>query len=188
MRSLVILLFLIPIGCGGKNEKKIYFPDGSLKEIRSYENGLRHGKYITFHANGDTARVYIYRKDSLKSMRVLVNNQTALFREYRDTLLQNGKEIFYHSDGSIKSVAEFKDGLAHGATLSYYKNGSNRTIMSYFKGEGVGEFEQYYPNGNLFLYSKEYSSGVLTYHDSTGTKKYDFLMKNGKSVDTLKVY
>lgn len=188
MRFPVILFLSVIIGCSDYDKEKTYYPDGSLKEIRSYRQGLRHGESILFLENGDTSKVFHYNEDSLKSMRLLVNNNTFIYQEFKDSAVKHGREIFYHPNGQIETIAEFKDGLPHGATLGYFKDGNLASKQYYDGGKDVGEFVQYYPNGKPFVSSKDVTTNIYTYHDSTGAKRFDLLMVNGKSTDTLKVY
>lgn len=188
MKLLITFSVLVLSGCTGGNTEEIYFPDGAIKEIRNYQNGLRHGISVLFLENGDTSRVFVHKEDSLKSMRVLINNQTFIYQEFKDSTIKHGKEVFHHPNGQIETTAEFRNGLPHGATLGYYEDGTPRTVMRYENGKGIGKFAQYYPNGNPFVLSADVTTNIYTLHDSTGTKLYDLLMKNGKSTDTLKIY
>ncbi len=128
----LILLYLI--GCENCNEKKIYYPDGTLSAVNEcFINGKKNGLSKTYFQNG------ILESES-----------------YWNNDIPNGEAKYYYQNGSISAVGNFKDGVKHGSLISYDSATGKidkKGMYNYGKFNGIEYF--FDKNG------KEYASNIF---------------------------
>lgn len=81
-------------------EFKLYFEDGSLNEIRSYQNNEMHGTWITFNRLGVKVAEASYKQG-----------------------VKNGNWYVWNDDGNLKYELCYKDGEKTGVWKSYDEMG-----------------------------------------------------------------
>ena len=107
-------------------QKKIYYPNGNLKEKGKYHMSIRIGKWAYFYENGDTLKTvdYYVPADTLTNYRKLINppisSDTILIPErnkFMDTWPiinygKNGFEVNYKNNSPIKQTL-YRNGIAY---------------------------------------------------------------------------
>lgn len=164
-----------------------YYENGNLRMQESYFLGELEGDLIHYDINGELMVKLIYSGDELigyqynkenvlcdtiliadKDQTVIAyyNSGVKSFEQHFKDFVPNGKRIKYYSDGSIRQMREYKNGLLEGKNSAYYPS-------------GVLDYEFYCTDG---LYQEEYieywESGkvkkIITYKDDAehGETKY----------------
>ena len=106
--------------------ENIYYENGSIKEIWTYENDL---STATFQKS--------YRNGNLYSEGAVSNN------EY------HGIITYYYDDGNKESEWEFVEGVAHGSYIAFHKNGSVKTEANRHNGSYHGVMSHFDEEGHL---------------------------------------
>ncbi len=172
--------------------KKGYLTDREY--INRYDrNGKQHGKWKWFYESGELMKEAMYKHGILDGYTkdYTIQGDLALIRKFED-----GEEILdapelqkleiktdYYDNGSIKTVASYKNGLPEGVRREYDSLG-NITASYIFKegtiiGEGIideegikdGEWEEHYDNGQLRSkgkYLKGKKNGFWSYFHKNG--------------------
>ena len=184
------------------------WPNGQIKEVPSFKNGLPDGTWIGYWADGSTRYTIEYKKgdkdgDELRydSTGVLIfevkyskgirngiekeyfsNGQLKRSAKYKDNKL-NGKTEFFDSLGVKLETIAYKDSLRDGKTTIWWPNGEPYKRLTYEKGELEGKYEEWWSTGKLYLrynYAKGILDGKYEEWDSLGTDivKGDYV--NGK--------
>ena len=91
--------------------RKIYYPNGKLREEFRYFDGLENGKGTLYHKNGKIGAI----------------------QNFKDGVL-HGELIEYYENGNIKIKGFFKDGKENGVFEEYDKNGKLTRKVTYKEG------------------------------------------------------
>ena len=79
--------------------------------------------------------------------------KVAYIQYYKDRK-RNGIFYWYEKDGTIKDIAEYKNGSQHGESRAYHENGQLWHKGFYYSGKGaIGEYTIYDTVGNIIQYS-----------------------------------
>jgi antitoxin component YwqK of YwqJK toxin-antitoxin module len=130
-----------------------YYPDGKVKEIVCYANGIKQGPHKEFYQNGP-----------LKS------------EEIFDQGLLCGKKTTFYEDGTKEFECEFRQGKLEGDALSFYSSGKRKSIVSYVNGLKEAVATEWHENGVVrikvgYLADKENDYGnnpALVAYDELG--------------------
>ena len=86
-----------------------YYPDGKLESITTYHNGMRDGRFKSYHENGQLWTELIYSNN--KTMEVVCNFDRDGEPKPKGTLKNgNGSIILYDDNGERRSIEQYKDG------------------------------------------------------------------------------
>jgi antitoxin component YwqK of YwqJK toxin-antitoxin module len=101
------------------------------------------------------------------------------------------KRKSYYENGTVKSIAEMKDGLKHGKHESYYPSGKLKSRGNYISGKENGLIEHFYENGKLeskgyWLDGLEEGKGVAYFEN--GNLKFSGDYKMGKFVGASQIF
>ena len=84
--------------------KKKYYKNGSLKEVRIFKNGLKHGKWIYYYKNGNIHYYKSYKNGKLEGERKsFYEDGRVSFTGSFENNEKKGKWIYFDLDGSIIS-------------------------------------------------------------------------------------
>ena len=82
--------------------KKIYYKSGSLKEVRIFKDGLKHGKWIYYYKNGNIHYYKSYKNGKLEGERKSFYEDGKIsFTGSFENNEKKGKWIYFDLDGSI---------------------------------------------------------------------------------------
>ena len=144
------------------------FAKGHLVEVSWYVNGLLHGPYISYHADGSTAEKTTYQNGKINGLFETFYaggklKETVMYREggrtglyeqfsekgnplarinYKDGL-REGYAEYYFSDGDKQSYGGYKDDKKSGFWKEYMHSGVREEAGKYVAGERHGEWVEY---------------------------------------------
>jgi len=118
------------IGKLRQGESKDYRKDGTLENVITYENNIKHGRAANYYPDGKT----------LKTEMTYVNGY------------KQGDAFWYYPDGKIYRKTPYLTGYINGIRITYYENGSIQAETPYLNGNpGIG-LKEYTQDGKLKSY------------------------------------
>jgi antitoxin component YwqK of YwqJK toxin-antitoxin module len=87
------------------------------------------------------------------------------------------------SNGRIRRVAEYRDGVLDGVTRGWYETGAPMYQYAYRDGVYEGRAIQWFPNGQKYTeqnYSKGYEAGLERMWNEDGTLRANYVARDGK--------
>lgn len=138
-----------------------YYPDGKVKIVASYDNGVAEGVRREYNKDGNIAQSYIFSKGHIIGKGIVDENG-----------LKQGPWIEFYENGIKKGEGKYKDNKKTGYWKFYYKNGNIEQQGLYnIKGNAEGEWKWYFINGNELLiqnFQDGIEEGLLTEYNDTG--------------------
>lgn len=119
--------------------KHEYYPNGTLKSIKTYQDSIPFGSHIYYDQNGEITKAEIFNKLGIKTSEGKL-----------DTLSQKqGLWTSFFDDGNIESVGEYSDNEKINTWEFFYRNGNLRQKGAYKENFPDGLWTWYYDNGNI---------------------------------------
>ncbi|MFC2111406.1 toxin-antitoxin system YwqK family antitoxin [Bacteroidota bacterium] len=129
--------------------RKDYYPDGKIKIVGSYINGIAEGIRKEYSKEGKIEKAYILNKGRIVG--------EGLIDEYGK---KQGYWKEYYQSGQLQGDGFYKDNIKIKEWKYYYRNKQLEQIGSYDdEGTVIGAWTWYYPSGNL-LREEKYVNGV----------------------------
>ncbi len=157
----------------------IYFPDGKIQQIITYNRGKKEGLSREYDKEGNVITLFEYNNDFLVS-RERINR-------FDSKGLKQGSWKDFYPDGSVRSETTYKDDRLHGYYKEYDSKGRLVVTMLYDNGSVVKsrvedepdiEIKNRYDDSGKLVYSGPYKVDV-----PVGThREYD---GNGKVINAL---
>ncbi len=120
-----------------------YYPDGKIKTVGSYNNGVAEGVRREYLKDGTIAESYIFNKGKIIGKGIV-----------DETGLRQGLWTEFYENGAKKAEGKYKDGKKIAYWKFYYKNGQlEQEGLFNAKGNSEGEWKWYFENGNELLIS-----------------------------------
>jgi antitoxin component YwqK of YwqJK toxin-antitoxin module len=120
-----------------------YYPDGKIKTVGSYNNGIAEGVRREYNRDGTIEQSYIFSKGKIIGMGIVDEKG-----------LKQGKWTEFYENGTKKAEGSYKDNKKIGYWKFYYKNGKIEQEGEYNnKGNTEGEWKRYFENGNTLSIS-----------------------------------
>ena len=149
-----------------------YFPDGSIRLIGGYGNGMKQGIFREFNQEGDIIRSLIY-KDDIKMAIGRIDTSGNFQGDWQffyntGELKAKGKFVddkkveewkYFYQNGELEQKGSYIDGKEHGPWTWWYLNKQIRRTENYRKGKEDGVSMEYDTLGNV-LTSGEYLDGI----------------------------
>ncbi len=177
-------------------ENVVYFPNGSIKQRKSYYRniaqlytnlsfdfeGRRTGLYIDYYSNGVVRKRCNFRRNKLHGYYYSYhsNGNIYVMNHYNFGNEHGAKEV-YSLEGNIKLKLNHSNGILHGYSYSYYPNGFVKQEDNYKYGKIIN-MKKYYKNGYIKMFSEWENnklSGNRTKYWKDGSIKSVCLYKNG---------
>ena len=141
-----------------------YYPNGKIKSVVNYTNGIRNGEEINYFENGNIQSAGLFKDGEITSIQVYLENgqinkemginQGQIHGEYKEYYengvlgilktynngQENGPVKYYNSDGSIAYSSNMKNNTIDGEEV-YYQNGLPIVISNYDEGLPIGVHE-----------------------------------------------
>jgi uncharacterized protein len=168
---------------------KNYFKNGLIKSEGEIKNNKQNGNWLFYLENGELIKtVYYYNNLKNGSLVRFSGKDTILYtEEYRnDTIV--GKKVTYFSNGCVKSIESFKDGLKTGISKEFseedsrivleesYLNGdrTNQIILNRYTKDSLktGIWREFHENGNIkneCFYINGVKDGIEKLYDNRGS-------------------
>lgn len=154
-------------------------PDGSKYSQGQYEDGLRTGPWIFWHADGRVAKSGSYKngkpdgvwtywrdKDSIAPAVGSQPEREGSTKQRVETYAEgkrNGVWLYYHPNGRISKQEEYRDGRRHGTWIEWYPNGKKQSENHLVDDEVDGLQRLWDRNGRL-LRQTEFKRGKRDGH------------------------
>jgi antitoxin component YwqK of YwqJK toxin-antitoxin module len=144
------------------NVEKEYYPDGNLKTMQSYRNGVPQGVRREYAEDGTIVAGYVFDRGKIVGEGIT-----------KDDGLRNGEWKEYYKSGGLKAEGKYADGVKTGKWTYYYKNGNVEQTGSYDKqGRPMGDWVWYYASGNILreeAYLNGLPDGLMTEYNEDGS-------------------
>lgn len=108
-----------------------------------------------------------------------------------DPEVKTGDFIWYHSNGEVKHVGEYRHNKEIGEHIWYFDNGEIEAVENYVNGVFHGLFKEYYKNGKISIYSSfknGLQSGLTKYYRDDGSLQSEGEFKDGDKNGIWKFY
>jgi len=160
---------------------KEFFDNGTLKEesqvskllkrnglsVRYYENGqIQQKSYYDAEGRGIGEYTAYFEDGSQETEAKYENDQFLIINKWEadgELVISRGDGILksYHTDGTLRAIEEYKNGLRNGKS-ELFKNEKLNCKATYVNGKSEGETTWYYPNGNVkeIIHMKD---GIMTH-------------------------
>jgi|GEM_PF-1035298 len=107
---------------------------------RSYKDGVKHGRWVEFDANGLVKTKSEFSEGQLQKKVGFENGKETTEERYE-----------YYGSGKLYQKSNYREGESHGLQESYYANGQLYYKQNYKDGELHGLEEEYYENGQVWI-------------------------------------
>ena len=132
------------------NVEKEYYPDGSIKIMQSYRNGVPQGVRREYAEDGTITAGYFFSNGKIVGEGIV-----------KEDGLKNGDWKEYFQSGDLKAEGKYTNGIKTGKWTYYHKSGNVEQTGIYDKsGRPKGDWVWYYPSGNI-LREEAYLDGLL---------------------------
>jgi len=129
---------------------KLWYPDGKIKVVQSYLNGVPQGVRREYDEEGNITAGYIFDRGKIVGEGIV-----------KEDGLKEGPWKEFYPNGKLKAEGNYAEGVKTGKWTYYYKNGQVEQTGSYDKkGRPKGDWVWYYPSGAL-LREESYMNGLL---------------------------
>lgn len=141
---------------------KDYYPDGSVKTLQTYRNGIPQGVRREYDKDGNIVAGYLY-EDGQKVAEGIT----------REDGVRDGPWTEFYSNGQLRAEGKYLDGLKVGEWVYYHPNGKVEQTGTYDeKGRLQGQWVWYYPSGEVLReeqYINGLSDGLMTEYREDGS-------------------
>ena len=165
------------------------WPNGQIKEVPSFKNGLPHGTWTGYWPDGSTRYKLDYKEGEKDGDEMRYDSLGVLIYEVRYAKgIRDGVEKEFYSNGNPKKEVRYAKGIRDGVEKEFYSNGNPKKEVRYAKGIRDGVEKEFYSNGNpkrTARYSNNLLDGKTELFDSLGviteTITYKDSLRNGKT-------
>ena len=159
------------------------WPNGQLKEVPSFKNGLPDGTWIGYWADGSTRYTIDYKKGDKDGNELRYDSTGVLIFEVKYSKgIRNGIEKEYFSNGQLKRSAKYKDNKLNGKTEYFDSLGVKLETIAYKDSLRDGKTTIWWPNGEphkRFTYEKEILEGKYEEWRANGNPYLRFTYEKG---------
>jgi antitoxin component YwqK of YwqJK toxin-antitoxin module len=153
------------------NEAK--WPNGQIKEIPAFKNGLPHGTWTGYWPDGSTRYTLEYKQGDKHGDELRYDSTGVLIFEVKFKKgLKDGDEKEYFVNGILKRSARYKNGDLDGKTELFDSLGIKLETIAYKDSLKNGKTTQWWPNGEAhkrYTYTLGILEGRYEEWDSLGT-------------------
>ena len=163
-----------------------YYANGKKKAERHFLNGKAHGKFVDYASNGKIEREVNYKNGEQDGAEVLYDSEgnvrsTAVYSEGKETGLK--KQQIKSSTGDYELTANYKDGKFDGDYSEIFTNGNVKVKGHYTNGKKDGAWEFGKKDGNK-IRTEEYANDdkikETIYYNDGSSIEVVRELKNGK--------
>ena len=153
------------------NEAK--WPNGQIKEIPAFKNGLPHDTWTGYWPDGSTRYTLEYKQGDKHGNELRYDSTGVLIFEVKFKKgLKDGTEKEYFVNGNLKRSARYKNGDLDGKTELFDSLGIKLETIAYKDSLRDGKTSQWWPNGEAhkrYTYALGILEGRYEEWDSLGT-------------------
>ena len=147
-------------------------PDGSWKKFKynvlveecTYKDGILHGAYIEYYADGSKKLEQYFVNGKAEGKFLYYGSNDKIEREvnYKDGQ-QDGADISYDRDGNIQSTTFYSAGKETGLKKQLYSD--YELTANYIDGKYDGDYSEIYTNGNVKVTGGRYITRHTRYRN-----------------------
>ena len=152
-----------------------YYPNGQVRQIVNYRNGLRQDESIEFDENGTVITIFDFRNDYMIS-RQFVNRTNAQGQKH-------GTWKEFHPNGIVKIEEHYRNGVLEGTTRFRSESGMLINEIVYRNGEIIDQGIQLHPEITTITSFWEDGTTIRrrgVYRDSIPVGFHFFFNREGK--------
>ena len=129
---------------------KEYYPDGRVKTVQSYRNGVPQGVRREYAEDGTILAGYVFDRGKIVGEGIT-----------KEDGVRDGEWKLYFANGELKAEGKYTNGVKTGRWTYYHKNGNVEQTGVYDKqGRPKGDWMWYYASSEL-LREEAYLDGML---------------------------
>jgi antitoxin component YwqK of YwqJK toxin-antitoxin module len=152
---------------------KYYHPNGKLKSVTEFVQGVHKVKTVIYYENGKKASEGAYIDQQKNGLwRYYSNKDTLIKEESYSEGKRSGLWKTYSSSGELLEECNYLNDKRNGLYKTYYLNGNVSLEENYLNGKTNGRSTSYYPNNNV--------SVTGNYHDGWRDGEWNTYDVNGK--------
>lgn len=125
-----------------------YHPNGLIWQYLEVVDGRAYGLFKEWYDNG-----------KLKIEAQVIGGEGDLSLSAQNSWLFEGNSLYFGSNGNLKTIFQYKNGLLEGLTTQYYENGVIKKIIPFSHGKKEGEEKRFSPKGE-FLAKTSYKQDL----------------------------
>ncbi len=141
--------------------RKDYYPNGNVKIIASYKEGIPEGVTREFNEEGEIEKAYVFKNGIIIGEGIMTEKGE-----------KDGPWKEYFDDGKLKATGDYIKDKKSGTWNFYHNNGNIEQTGNYNdRGQLNGQWKWYYQNGNLLREESFYNGladGIMTEYDEIG--------------------
>ena len=164
------------------NEAK--WPNGQIKEVPEFKNGLPHGTWTGYWPDGSIKYSLNYKNGKKHGLNTKYDSLGVLIFEVNYVKGQkDGSEKDFFSNGKIKRLAKYKEGKLNGKTELFNIDGIKLETLTYKDSLKNGDHIYWWTNGEknkVFIYDANILNGKYEEWDSSGTDIVKGFYSDGK--------
>jgi antitoxin component YwqK of YwqJK toxin-antitoxin module len=175
----------VPVG-----EFKYYHPNGKLKSITFFIQGVHQVKTTIYHPNEKKASEGQYIDQIKDGEWSYWDEDGTLIRveHYKKGIKEGIWKTFSAQTGILLEEVVYLNDQLHGTAKTYYTDGTPCTVENYINNQRNGEAESYYGNGILSIkgsFHKGLKLGTWNYYDEEGKLRKTVGFKNSQPDTTF---
>ncbi len=116
-----------------------YYANGIVRDITTYQNGLKEGIAITIDARGDLTSKAYYHQGKLEGEYLNYDGRRITEKRFYNNGLLEGTLTKYYRNGKVMEESPYKNGVRHGLSKWYDQQGNLTIQYEYDNGELVSE-------------------------------------------------
>jgi antitoxin component YwqK of YwqJK toxin-antitoxin module len=133
--------------------KTDYYPDGKVKIVASYKDGVPEGVRREYSPEGEIVKSYVFKSGNVVGTGIVDAGGQ-----------RDGAWKEYYTDGALRAEGTYSKGKRMGAWKFYHKNGQLEQTGNYNEnGKEDGTWTWFFDNGNL-LREENYINGLRDGH------------------------
>lgn len=178
----------VPVG-----EFKYYHPNGKLKSITFFVQGVHEVRTTIFHPNEKKASEGVFM-DQLKHGEWKYWDQDGTLITVEN--YKNGKkdgvwQVYSSETGILLEESNYIDDKLHGTAKTFYIDGVPCTVENYVNGQRNGMAESYYIDGKLSIkgvFHEGLKLGIWNYYDQNGKLRKVIDYKKSQVIKTYLIF
>lgn len=120
---------------GELETRTTYYPNGSPKEITTYQNGVVHGQRKTYYPGGEPKSIETWVEGKQQGITTLFDHGLKYQEIPYENGIKNGVSKTYKDGAFVIEEQTWKNDMLHGPTLSYHED--VKATSWYYKGNKV---------------------------------------------------
>jgi antitoxin component YwqK of YwqJK toxin-antitoxin module len=151
IQVLFVGVFVLLLSCKKQDIRYTYYPDGTLKQMAEYKNGLRNGLTKNYDDRGRLVSTAELKDDVYNGWMTNYNpnNNKVTAKAMFVNDKQNGPVTLYYTSGQLYRESFYKNGLVDSLVKTYWPSGKLKAELYFKMGNPAIGLKEYDKQGNL---------------------------------------